>query len=798
MAKITGRCPSEASRILRKLSLLLLICLLTLCLAGLFTGPARASQGTAKDHANRLINSPNPYLLLHAHNPVDWYPWGPEALEKARRENKPIFLSIGYSTCYWCHVAERELYSDPGIAKLMNQWFINIKVDREERPDLDNIYIRATEALTGHGGWPNNLFLTPELKPFFAGSYFPPKARDGRPGFPDILKGLHKAWTSDHERVIEVADEVYGAIKQEGLTAAPLGGPPDITLWLDEALRESTALFDTANGGFGTGPTKFPKAPLLSMLLTSYEAGHDEKTLKMLTSTLMAMARGGLMDQLGGGFHRYSTDPGWDIPHFEKMLYDNAELLGIYARAYAITKTPFFRLVTLRTAQYLMDEMEAPGSGFFSAQDAEVKGIEGINYVWTRKEIESSLTTAEARRFFSLYALTPMPPAPMGHRQTPGGVLRIKAGKDVKSGKEIEALMPLTKRLLAMRQRRAAPARDEKIVISDNALAVIGFTTAATALDDAELRQEALKTARWIWTHAFNAKTGKMRHQFFKGHGGGPGFLDDYALTGEAFLAIYHTTGSKLWLKRAKEVTDAMLRRFVRPDGSLETSENKKYLIVNPPPTGDSTRPSGRSSAIGLLLDMAATSHETRYSSSALRALAPLNTMISSSPASWGSLLASLGRPPLRKALIQPARQGKKAVKKISAESAAHVHASGQWQDDPKGVDIILRVSIDEGYHINANPPSESYLVATELVLNGYPSAKVNYPSSKDFKAKFASTSIAVYDGDITITAHLPSPLSSSPPESVGLRVQACNDTLCLAPALIRVPVRAVGRPKKK
>lgn len=273
-----------------------------------------------KTYTNRLIHSHDPYLLLHAHNPVDWYPWGPEALAAAKRENKPIFVSVGYSTCYWCHVAEREIYSNPEIAKLMNQWFINVKVDREERPDVDRVYMLATQIMTGHGGWPNNVFLTPDLKPFFAGSYFPPEDREGRPGFKRVLETMHQAWSSDRAKALAVADQVYHALQRaERGPDAGVSTPLTPQQWGEQAVNEAARRFDKFDGGFGGGgATKFPQSPLLSLLLSTAASGDKAKALGMTTQTLEAMAEGGVMDQLAGGFHRYSTEPSWSVPHFEK------------------------------------------------------------------------------------------------------------------------------------------------------------------------------------------------------------------------------------------------------------------------------------------------------------------------------------------------------------------------------------------------------------------------------------------------------------------------------------------------
>jgi len=779
----------------RRLPLMEIICLLTLGLTMIFTLPAAAAGEAKEAYTNRLIKSRDPYLLLHAHNPVDWYPWGPEALERARRENKPIFVSIGYSTCYWCHVAERELYSDPKIAKLMNKWFINIKVDREERPDLDGVYMQAREVLTGHGGWPNNVFLTPRLRPFFAGSYFPPKAGGGRPGFPDVLRGLHKAWTLDRGRVDEVAGEVYNALHKaagEGVIASER--PLNMGQWLDEARNEAATAFDEAEAGFVNGPTKFPNTPRLSMLLAEYRDGHNEKSLKMVTRTLTAMAEGGIMDQLGGGFHRYSTTSDWSIPHFEKMLVDNAQLLGLYAQAYAVTKRPLFRQAALRTARYLTEEMQAPGNGFYSAQDAEAGGIEGGSYVWTRRQIERVLGAEKARRFFTLYDLTPMPPALAGHRQTPGGVLRLKRESARKPAGDnglaaaIEALAPMRKKLLSARRARIQPARDEKIVTSDNALAIIGFTEAGEALHNAGLTKRAVKTAQRLWEQAYDPKSGELRHQFFKGLPGGPGFLDDYALIGRAFMELYHSTNDGLWLARAEQVAGSMLRRFALPHGSLATSWDRSGLLAAPPARGDSGKPSGISAAMGLLLDLAASAHEERYSLTALSALMPLQDIISANPSNWAALLTSLEKPNLRRALDSAVKARRSAKNQGMTDSAGHVRVRGQWLSSGETPNLILTVNIDPGYHINANPPSPSYLVATELLVKGYPGVKVDYPASKTFKAKFAPQGIAVYDGSITLKARLPQGSSPAPP-ALSLRVQACNETLCLAPALIRVPL---------
>jgi uncharacterized protein YyaL (SSP411 family) len=758
-----------------------------------------------KTYTNRLIHSRDPYLLLHAHNPVNWYPWGPEALEAARRENKPIFVSFGYSTCYWCHVAEREIYSNPEIARLMNQWFINIKVDREERPDIDRIYMLATQILTGRGGWPNNVFLTPDLKPFYAGSYFPPQDREGRPGFKRVLETMHRAWSDDRAKVLASADRVYQALQQAARGMEASGSPPPAPRqWLAAALAEAGSRYDDFDGGFsGGGVTKFPQSPLLSMLLAAStpEARTDigksqpeAKARRMATATLAAMADGGLMDQLAGGFHRYSTEPSWSVPHFEKMLYDNAQLLSLYAHAYALTREPLFRQVALRTAHYLTTEMRAPEGGFYSAQDAEVNGVEGVSYLWTRRQIETVLGKSDAGRFMKIYTLTTMPEGFAGHPQAEGGVLRVYSQRFAKLAKAnpqasaLDALRPLREKLLAARAKRPQPARDEKIVTATNALAIIGFADAGRWLNDPALTRTALGAATWIWRHAFDPASGELVHQFFAGHPGNGGFLDDYALLGQAFLTLHRQTGDAVWLSRARQIAEAMLKRFDRGAGRLADTPSRTDLLVEPPAEGDSVLPSGQSSAIGLLLELSVVTGDSRYAAVARRVLSSLAAQIAAQPSSWGALLAPLSRPQLVAAL-EKAPLAQTAL----PDSADRIRAQARLAKTKTGTDLIVTIAVDPGYHINANPASDASLIPTQLTLAGYPDIKVDYPAAQRFKAPFAPQGIAVYHGRVTLLGHLP-PAPAGRPSVANLRIQACNDEVCLAPATIAVPIDASPR----
>jgi uncharacterized protein YyaL (SSP411 family) len=596
-----------------------------------------------KTYTNRLIHSHDPYLLMHAHNPVDWYPWGPQAFAKARRENKPIFLSVGYSTCYWCHVAEREIYADPAIAKLMNRWFVNIKVDREQRPDVE----------------------------FF------------------------------QDRV------------QLGV----------------------------------------------------------------------------VMDQLAGGFHRYSVEPGWSIPHFEKMLDDNAQLLGLYAYAYALTKQPLFKQVALRTAHYLVAAMQAPDGGFYNAQDSQVGNVEGVSYVWTRAQIEAVLGKPDAERFLALYMLTAMPESHAGSPQPHGGVLRLDRNQAMPLADRhhlaarVDALAPLRDKLLAARQRRPQPGRDEKNVTAGNALAILGFLQAGQMLKEPTLTRTAIDTAQWFWTHAFAAKTGLLRQEFFHGHAGDGGFLDDYALLGQAFLALHTATGDVVWRTRARQVADAMLRRFARPDGSLASTSDDTDLLVAPPVAGDQMRPSGQSAAVALLLGLRSDGGDPSYGEAAYRALSRITTQVDAQPYAWGSLLASLSRPSLRTTLDHASASIR--TTRALPSSADHVH--GIAQRTPAGA-LRVTLDIDKGYHINANPASGRYLIPTQLSADPPVRLQVNYPGAEIFKAAFAPQGLAVYTGRVVLHAQL----SPSAPAltHVTVRVQACNDQLCLAPARVEIPVQ--------
>lgn len=475
------------------------------------------------------------------------------------------------------------------------------------------------------------------------------------------------------------------------------------------------------------------------------------------------------------------------------MLYDNAQLLSLYAHAYSITKKPLFRQVALRTAHYLTAEMQEAEGGFYSAQDAETEGVEGASYVWTQQQIEAVLGTADAKHFMTLYKLTPMPAGFSGHRPAEGEVLRLDReqarmlGNEKQLASAIEALRPLRDKLLAARNGRAQPARDEKIVIATSALAIMSFALAGDWLHDPALSNTALRTANWVWQHAFDPRSGELTHQFFAGHAGDSGFLDDYALLGRAFLTLHRQNGDAVWLSRARQITDAMLKRFDRLDGGLANTSNRIDLLVTPPAEGDSVQPSGQSAAIALLLELSIASSDDRYAVVARRVLTPLVAQIAAQPSAWGALLAPLNRPQLIAALEKAPLAAPTAPKGLP-DSADHVRAHARLARTKLGANLIVTIEVDPGYHINANPASDPNLIPTLIALPGRPDLKVHYPAAQRFKVPFAPQGIAVYQGSVTLLGHL-SPAPTSPPATANLRVQACNDEVCLAPATVVVTI---------
>ncbi len=723
----------------------------------------RTAQGPAR--ANRLIHAASPYLLLHAHNPVDWYPWGPEALEKARREQKPIFLSVGYSTCYWCHVAEKTIYSDPEIAKLMNAWFVNIKVDREERPDLDRVYMLATQLLTGHGGWPNNVFLTPELKPIFAGSYFPPKDDPARgAGFPTILQSIHEAWTNRREQVLQIGERVRLGMERASAAGASTGGGAfDPAKALRQARAAFAKRFDAEHGGeSGGGGTKFPMSPFLALLL---EEGAPQG-LAMARQQLDAMARGGIHDHLAGGFHRYSTEPTWSLPHFEKMLYDNAQLMDLYASAHRITKEPRYRALADETAAYLRREMADPEGGFYSAQDAEVEGREGASYLWTEGQIVKVLGDPDAKAFLRVYELKPLPvpqTGPEAGMAAAGGVLRMRAGATFE---QAQALKPQRDKLLAARALRVQPLRDDKLVLAQNGLAILAFARSGAAEEVAF----AERSAERLWKIAFDPKVGTLKHQVFQGRAEGEGFLDDYALFGRSCLALFEATHRALWKDRATQLAEALLKRFRVEGGRLRTTVAED-LIVAPREFGDDTEPSGLSAAVDLLLGLSRLSGDPRYAAFAQEALAPFKSQVAERPEAWPALLAALhAAPPL------PAQ---------GLDSAAHVQVRASWQ----GNKLVLRLTIAKGYHVNANPASLPSLIPTSLAVEGVAPRRILYPKPVRLRAAFSGGELDVFEGTVRIVALMPEKAVGRPLRG-NLTVQACTDRVCLAPSKVAFEVR--------
>ena len=591
---------------------------------------------------NRLANETSPYLLQHAHNPVDWYPWGPEALGRAKTENKPILLSIGYSACHWCHVMERESFENSRIAELMNASFVSIKVDREERPDLDGIYMQAVQAMTGQGGWPMTVFLTPDGTPFFGGTYYPPADRGQMPGFPRVLLAIADAWQNRRGEIL-----ASGARLREQLQATLQVEPGDADLHTDmlrEAARGLLAQYEPHDGGLGNAP-KFPQPMAIEFLLRWWRRTQDAQALHAVSHTLERMATGGIYDHLGGGFARYSTDNEWLVPHFEKMLYDNAQLARAYLMAYQATDNAFFHRTAEHVIEYVLRDMTDPSGGFYSTEDADSEGEEGKFYLWTPSEIEDLLGPDDARLFCAFYDVrTP------GNFEGRASILRVQHTPLEVAQRlgvpEVEVLAALERGrqvLFEARSKRVRPARDEKVLASWNGLMLRAIAEAAAVLDRDDFLEAAQRNAEFLMGTMY--VDGRLHRTWKPGHEARlNAYLEDYANVADGLLALYEATFDVRWLLASRELADHILRDFRDEEhgGFFDTATDHETLITRPKDIFDNATPSGNAVAADLLLRLAALTDRKEYRDAAEAVLKLLQNAMRRYPLGFARALNAL------------------------------------------------------------------------------------------------------------------------------------------------------------
>jgi len=640
---------------------LLLVGLLALLVAR----PLRAGEETtapaAPGQPNRLIHEKSPYLRQHAYNPVDWYPWGPEAFARARLENKPIFLSIGYSTCHWCHVMARESFSDLAVARLLNANFICIKVDREERPDLDRLYLTFVQASTGGGGWPMSVWLTPDLKPFFGGTYFAPEDRDGRPGFKTMLTRLADLWVKQHEQVLRQSEQMLAALAADTHAAAPAGELPLAAL-REQAFTQLKASFDAVHGGFDSAP-KFPTPVNLEFLFdvatTDADAGHRAEALRMALATLRAMAAGGIRDHLGGGFHRYSVDAGWRVPHFEKMLYDQAQLAGVYLTAWQLAADPALRDAATDTLAYVRRQMTDPDGGFYTAEDADSSLAtnpaahgEGAFYVWTEAELTKLLGADDARLFAYTYGvqsggnITGESAAELAHQN-----VLFRAHSDAEAAAHFTLTEPVARARLAAavrslavaRDQRPRPFRDDKIVTASNGLAISAFARAAQVLGDPAWAATAGRAAAFVQARLFDPATGHLAHSYRDGARDDHGFAEDYAFLIQGLLDLYEATFEVRWLEWAGQLQEKQNQLFgdAATGGFFANAAGDPSVLLRLKEDNDGAEPSANSIAVRNLARLGALLHREDWLALARRTARAFGPQLERAPLTMPQMLAA-------------------------------------------------------------------------------------------------------------------------------------------------------------
>jgi len=791
------------------------------------------SPEAARRPTNRLARETSPYLRQHAHNPVDWHPWGPEAFEIARRENRPIFLSIGYSSCYWCHVMERNVFSNPEIARYMNEHFVNIKVDREERPDLDEIYMTALTVYfraigsSQSAGWPVSLFLTPTGKPLGGGTYFPPADDEERDGFPTLMKRVVEGWASQREEMERNADFLARTV-QQGLQPRLLlnGGTIDPEL-VRLASNSLTETFDPEFGGFDFDPARPEKAkfPLpCKVALLQYAAGRQGNTdaERMVTLVLHRMADGGIHDQLGGGFHRYSTDRRWSIPHFEKMLYDNAQLADVYIEAFVETQDPRYREVADGIFSFVLRDLADPAGGFYSSLDAESEGVEGKYYVWSRAEIEKILSPDELQICTIVYGLDRAPNFDGKYVIEVVSPPREAAAQLNLTPAAVEQqLRSIQGKLLAVRNRRKPPRRDDKVLAGWNGLMIRALANGGTVLNRPAYVQAAERAALFVLAHMRDSE-GRLLRSYCAREARQPAFLNDYAYLVDGLLALHQATGDEKWLNAARRLTDSQLELFWddQRKGCFFTGDDQEELMVRTKTLHDSVLPSGNSVTVRNLLRLASLCEAPEYRDRARETLEASAPLLKNAPRSMATMALAMGEylddPDFAAGRLQrpdapleakaapeiqlvanqaPQKKPKEPVQARVYLSVDRLPAGGSCQ-------FLVHVLIDEPWHINANPATDEFAVPTVVTVKSRRKttlAGIRYAPPQELEVPGQEKPLLIYTRQAIIRGLLEVPAAAAGGEEeleFQIQYQACNDETCLRPQTIklRVPI-AVARP---
>ncbi len=717
-------------------------------------------------YINQLILQDSPYLIQHAHNPVHWHPWGEEAFAKAKRENKPIFLSIGYSTCHWCHVMEEESFDNPLIAAVLNQYFIAIKVDRERRPDIDVVYMQAVTLLTGQGGWPMSSFLTPEGKTFLGDSYFPPEP------FKKLLLRINEVWQQQQALVLKRANEVASAVansqhsKQQSQTL-------DLALFKQTA-KHLISVQDRRYGGFGQN-MKFPNEPLLMYLLDTYQRFDNKKNLAAVEASLQAMAQGGIYDQVGGGFHRYATDRQWLVPHFEKMLYNQAQLAQVYLTTYQLTGKAEYARIAQQTLDYVLNDMRSDSGVFYSATDADSNGKEGEFFVWTAEQITNALPPELAQRAIDLYAVSEQGNFE-GHNilHLPVNLENYAEKHDIPLPILLTQVEQIRQGLKEKREQRIAPLRDDKIVTAWNAMMIESLVLAAEVLQQPYYLIAAEKTANWLWETNRQA-SGELWRIHWQGNSSVSGNQQDYAYFASALIKLYDQTSDQQWLNKAEQLTNIMIAKFWDNSGGgffMNNTTETGAMMLRPKDIKDNALPSANAIAVKVLAQLSKRTANLNYPNKATATLTTFSARIKKQPTNYTGLLAAA-------ALLNYAEI---SSTQYAAKGAVITRARRSADNQ-----LTVTIQLKQGWHINSNKPLQKYLVPTIISLPGDKLNNVIYPPASLKKLSFGQHKLAIYENQVSLTATLPEAYKNMPLVTIQAQLQACDDKHCLAPEIISI-----------